>query len=481
MINFKILNEKHYFILILLLMFFVGFFSLDRSIWIDEASILVNISEVDFLDMFKPLPYYTQASPLIPLLFQKVIYNLSNGDFFILRLCTHLLSFVFVIVFLAEIAKEKELDWKVWLSTLTLPLYGFLYYSTEIKHYTFEFSSSLFLILSFIYYLKNKNNKAFLFSLAALSLGFSNIIPLGIILAFIFTLKFINKEKINTYLKYFIVSLVLILVKYFYMKYLTSYQISEHPDAYLSRGLIQDTKSLIFSVIEAHGKYLTLLTAISLLYGLLPSKENKFYRNFSLLCLAIFTSVFILKITSLYPVVSGRHVFWLVPFSITLSSLFIKSVISKGKHTKKILIVLAIPLFITNSMKFIENNERTANNALISKTNELCHLDSVNLISTDWSYRVILAYKNDLDSNCLIKTSLSKTTTSPSYKALFLEKLKHFKEGAKNYLIMSHVDIKHEYDHPLGYYEFKEHLIESNLHYKVYFYDKGVAILYIYK
>jgi hypothetical protein len=482
MINFKTMNEKYYFILILLLIFFVGFISLDRSLWVDEALILVNIAKLDFLDMFKPLPYYDQASPLIPMFYQKLIYKLSNGNFFILRLCTLLLSFTFVIMFLCQIAKEKEkeLDWKIWLSTLTLPMYTFLYYSTEIKHYIFEFTSSLFLILSFIYYLKNKNNKAFLFSLAALSLGFSNIIPIGIILVVIFALKFINKEKSYDYFKYFIISLVIVLAKYFYMKYLTSYQISVH-DVYLSKGLIQDTKSLISSVIDAHGKYLTFLTAISLLYGLFTSKENKFYKNFLLLYLIIVTSVLILKISSLYPVISGRHVFWLVPFSITLSSLFIKSVISKGKHTNKILIVLATGLFIINSMKFIEYNENTANNALISKINELCSIETNNIIGAPITERVLYVYQNKLASNCIRNDLILKL--SPSLKLSFytvlMERLSLLNHKKENYLIFTHFNIK-----DAGHARNKDlmrALKEYNLNYNIYFDDKNVAILYIYE
>jgi hypothetical protein len=480
MINFKTLDEKYYFILIILLMFFVGFLALNRSLWVDEAMILINISEVDFLDMFKPLPYYTQASPLAPMFFQKVIYNLSDGNFFIVRFCTHLISFVLVIIFLLEISREKELDWRVWLSTLTLTLYTFLLYSTEIKHYTFEFSSSLLLILSFIYYLKNENNKAFLFSLAAISLGFSNIIPFGIILTAIFTLKLINKEKTNAYLKYFILSLVIVLAKYLYMKYLTSYQISTH-DVYLSKGLIQDTKSLFVSVASIHGIYLILLTAISLLYGLLSSKENKFYRNFSLLYLAIVTSVFILKITSLYPVISGRHVFWLVPFSITLSSLFIKSVINKGKHTKKILIVLVIPLFITNSMKFIKYNENTANNALVSKISALCSLDTTNIIGGPLSDRVLYLYRNELESNCIknyfnLNLSASKELF---FYTVSMKRLSLFNNEKDNYLILTHFDIKNT-EHK-RYKGLMRSLKEYNLNYNIYFDDKNVAILYIYK
>jgi hypothetical protein len=461
-------------------MFFVGSLSLGRSLWIDEAMLLVNVSEVNFHDMFKPLPYYTQASPLIPIFFQKVIYSLSNGNFFSLRLYTLLLSFIFVIIFSFKISREKELDWKVWLSILTLPLFTFLFYSTEIKHYIFEFSSSLFLILSFIYYMKNENNKAFLFSLAALSLGFSNIIPFGIILAVIFALKLINKEKTNSYLKYFIISLVIVLAKYLYMKYLTSYQISNH-DVYSSKGLIQDTKSLIESVVQIHGKYLILLTAISLLYGLLPSKENKFYRNFSLLYLAIVTSVFILKITSLYPVIYGRHVFWLVPFSITLSSLFIKIVISKGRHTKKILIVLAIPLFISNTITFIKNNEGTANKALISKVNELCSLDKTNIIGAPMSDQVLYVYRNKLESNCIrndliLNLSASKKSAFYTRSMKRLSLLNHEKD---NYLILTHFSFKST-DYP-KYKDLIRALKQYNLNYNIYFNDKNVAILYLYK
>lgn len=478
MIKFKFQDVKYGYMLILLVMFFIGLLSLNRSLWIDEAMILVNVSEVDFYDMLKPLPYYTQASPLIPLFFQKLIYNLSGGDFYILRLCSYVFSFSLVMFFLSSISKGKELDWKLWLATLTLSVYTFLYYSTEIKHYLFEFSSSLLLILSFINYFKNENKRAFLFSIVAIFLGFSNIIPLGIILVFIFAFKIINKEKIHIYMRYFMVSLALLLAKYLYMKYLVSYQISGH-DVYLSKGLIKDTRSLLSSVVVAHGIPLILLASISLLYGLLSSRENVFFRSFSLLYLAIITSVFVLKITSLYPVVSGRHIFWLVPFSITLSSLFVSAVINKGRNFKGMLIILGTIIFIIQSIKFVDNNEHTENNALISKVNELCLLDSVNLISTDWSGRVIRAYKKDLDSSCVIGSNdVSKST---SYEELFLERLKLFKSGMKNYLIISHIDIHKEYDHPKGYYKYKEYLIEKNLNFKTIFYAKNVAILYIYE
>lgn len=479
MIKSEIVNKYIFSIIILLILFFVGFTSLDRSLWIDEAMIFVNISEVEFSDILQPLPYYTQASPVLPFALQSLTSSIDSTGFFSLRLYTLLFSFFCICIFILQL--PKKILPHIWLLILTLSTIPFLYYSTEIKHYAFEFASSLFLIISFFSYLKKESKSAFIYSIISLLLGFSNIIPFGIMLFLVLYFEIKDNKKDFSYYKYFIVSFLGLITSYSYMKYLTENQISSH-DVYISQGIISDTITLLYSVIGAHGIYLILLTAIALVYGLLSNKES-LYHKFSLFYLGIVFSVFVLKILSLYPIISSRHVYWLLPFSVTLSAFLFQHIIDNFKKPRIYIYIIFIFIFCYNSYVFIKTEEITANNSLINEINVICDINSVNIITPDWSSRVTSAYKSEIKKGCEVNTTPIKSIDQENdYRADFLENLALFEDGSENYLVLSHIDVKKDYPYnDNGYYEFKKLLSDKGLSYKIYFYDKNVAILYIYK
>lgn len=475
------INEKYFISFILISLFAAGCLALTRSLWVDEAMIFVNIKEINFSDIFNPLPYYTQASPVVPLAFHKLLYYIFGSNFFAIRLFSLVISVLSVLVFIYNL--PKYISKTTWLIALLTATYSFLLYSTEMKHYIFEFIGSLFLINSYFFYISKSYLKGFTFSIIGITLGFSNIIPMGIVAGFILLLNLQSKNSDTKYLKYFLLSLIALAFSYYYMKYLTLIQIESHK-VYLSSGIIIDTIRLMYSALDAHGKALTLLAAFSLIFGISKFNKNKYFKNFAFLYLFIILAVYILKLTALYPVISGRHLIWLVPFSITLCGMFLQNISLRLNTTKfrNTIIIFSIIIisafFIRQSSKYSTNSENTANNKLIKNINTLCKQDNVNLISTEWADRVLNAYKDKLVDSCDI--AILKPLVEAPYKESFIKKLNLYNKNSNNFLILSHLDINREYDHvKLGndYYKYNEYIISKGLRYTVYFYDKQVAIL----
>ena len=473
MIYKELLKKNLLAILVIVSLFTVALFSLDRSMWVDEAMLFVNMAEIEFINIFEPLPYYDQASPVLPLAIQMLAQSIFNFDFVSLRLVSLLLSLTALIIFIFNLPKEVSKN--IWLSTLTFAIVTFLYYATEIKHYSFEFSSSLFLLITYFSYLNKKYLKGFFFSIIGLMLGFSNIIALGVIVGFILLYKIKNKELDIKFIKYFSASIALLLPTYLGMKYLTESQISY--DVYSSKGLIGDTIHLFKVVYGAHGIYLTLMIASLLPAALLSAKNEKILYTFSLFYLCLIFFIFILKITSFYPVISSRHLYWLSPFSITLVALTFQMLINKYRLNKNALLFVCIFFFIINSYRYINNNEHTANNRLIYEVNQLCIQKDVNLIGAPVSDKVLYTYQKSYDSSCF-STNVDISVQGHFYHRL-MKRLELFDYSKRNYLVFTHFDIT-EVDH--SYYGWLQEALKlKGLNYEIYYQGKNVAILHVFK
>jgi hypothetical protein len=473
-------ERKLFYVLLLLVMFVMGCFSSTRGLWGDEASLLANIVEIDFKDILEPLPFYAQASPLLPLLLQKATFDLTGGDIYILRLSILATSFFAVIFFLRIANRSVDYDWRFWVLGLSLSTFPYLLYSTEIKHYIYEFVSSLFIILGYLALWQKKQKEALCFILLSLLWGFSNLIPVGMLILFWTALDWFDGQRRFPNILRLIMCGVVLGLFYVHLKFLTAYQVSSYQDVYSAKGFIGDAKDLIRSAVGIHGLPLLVLTCTSLIVGLTRNKLDKFYFSLSLFYVSIVSAICLLKFLGKYPVIYDRHLLWLVPFSISLSSLFIKSFLSDLKWKTWSTNLFCLGVFIVGGIKVVFY-ERIESNELIAKAEKLCNHKSVNLIGAPNFDKFLYSYKSSIGIDC-VNSDISlfpSRDLKDSYPEIINDRIGLFDRGKENYLILPHFDLgkdEHRRNKSLN-----ESLASKGLKYEVHFQGKSVAILRIYE
>lgn len=334
-------------LLLIGLSIFVVYQMTHRSIWLDEALLLKSIlNNKSFLDFINPLPYYNQAEPFTASLFFKFVTNSISDHFQIIRLSIALLL-VIAITPLLSIFKKNMFGQLILMLVIFANLFTFGLYFTEIKHYAFEIFASCFMVYSI--YLYDKTNKLIIAGLIisiSVVIGFSTLIPAIIILGYILLVEYKRSKRLfrKDIVFVFGFSLLMIIITYVHMKVLTVPQVSNY-GVYLSKGFIGDLKKLAIAAFSAYGKSFMFIASIATIYALFTNKKL-FLFKLNIIFLVIILVVFIGKLTGVYPVVGGRHLVWLLPFSIVITTLAIVDSLKEGKSHKYVGYLLTIGLLI---------------------------------------------------------------------------------------------------------------------------------------
>ncbi|MFZ2096372.1 MAG: hypothetical protein WAV05_07010, partial [Anaerolineales bacterium] len=122
------------------------FYIINRSLWLDEASLALNIVNRSFPDLLKPLDYYQGAS-LGFLFVQKIIGSLLGYKDYVLRfipLIAGLVSIFLMFVVSKKIGRQISPYICLGLFVLSPRL---IYYSSELKQYSTDVLATLLLLI----------------------------------------------------------------------------------------------------------------------------------------------------------------------------------------------------------------------------------------------------------------------------------------------------------------------------------------------
>jgi hypothetical protein len=144
-----------YLLIVLGIIFRVVQYLYNRSLWLDESFIALNLMNRSFLELLKPLDF-GQAAPLGFILIEKIVTFIFGNSEYALRLFP-LVSGIISIFLFYEIIKR-------WLDEKAVPIALILfvvserliYFSSEVKQYSSDVMISLFLIFVFIVYLEEE-------------------------------------------------------------------------------------------------------------------------------------------------------------------------------------------------------------------------------------------------------------------------------------------------------------------------------------
>lgn len=154
-------------------------FIYNRSLWLDESYLALNIMNRSHFELLQTLDY-CQVAPILFLQIEKIFSSLMGNSEFVLRLFP-LISYLGSIYFIYKILKILNLN--IYIIIVSLSIYMFnepiIYYSSEVKQYMIDV-----LVLSIMYYLilksyKNIINKYFLLGvLGVIGIFLSNVSPI---------------------------------------------------------------------------------------------------------------------------------------------------------------------------------------------------------------------------------------------------------------------------------------------------------------
>lgn len=172
-------------------------FLINRSLWLDEASLALNIINRDFIELLSPLDYM-QSAPILFLFIEKMTSLLFSGSEYGLRILP-LVSFLFSSYLLAIILQSIYKNSLSIVFGLSLFFFNhtLLYYSSEVKQYMTDVFLQCFLLYISIVFKVPKTTKHCI-ALSILGVGaifLSNVAPVILVTSGIYLLYIYIKEK----------------------------------------------------------------------------------------------------------------------------------------------------------------------------------------------------------------------------------------------------------------------------------------------
>jgi hypothetical protein len=154
-------------------------FIYNRSLWIDEAMLALNIIDRTYFELLKPLDY-AQVAPILFLLIEKFFSTLLPNTEYGLRIFPFL-CFLSAIYFFYKIIKRQFRNTYAIIIALSLFVFNavFVYYSSEVKQYMADVA----VLLAFFYlilkdYQQEKNRYYALGITGVISIFLSNVAPI---------------------------------------------------------------------------------------------------------------------------------------------------------------------------------------------------------------------------------------------------------------------------------------------------------------
>lgn len=292
-----------------------------RSVWMDEAMLLKNIIEINNpADFAAPLPYYDQAEPVLASVFFKAVMAVFHYDIRALRLSVLTLSLLLVAP-VALLFRQHRWGLFVFLVALIGNSFSTGFHFTELKFYFLEMSGSFLAILA-IREAEERHDIYWVLLVAGLIslLGFSTLIIAGGLLVYAGVWYVIRDDGSQRAYKIggFLLACAYVALSYLHMKYMTSYQLSNY-STYASAGHLDALKSVMRALLGAYGKALMIVSVVSSLMLLVFGRRGYLYSVNLFFCTLVLV-VLAGKVMGFYPATYPRHVIWLVPMSLVIST-----------------------------------------------------------------------------------------------------------------------------------------------------------------
>ena len=361
--------------LILLLFIILGFvlalvnFFHFRSLWIDEASLALNIVNKPVKELLKPLDY-EQVAPIGFLLVEKAFSSLFGNTDWSLRIFPLLLFFPSVyLIYKLALLIFKEKSFALFAAAFFSLSYYPLYYSAEVKQYMVDVFICLGITLSTLLLSKNtgKSNWGYYALIGIVSVWFSNI---SVILLFSAGLYFLynNRKKKENYVAAIVVigSWILSFAIYYFL-FIYNHPSQEfmvdfwsNANAFLPQNIF--SKEFLWALYDKLTELLKLFHYRLIIVFILICIPGLFFllrkkKEISFLILSPILIHLVLSYLKLYPF-HGRLILYLYPFLVLIlvSCLRLFYNLLKPKLQQLAIYFLLVPLLLNIVNIFHKNN-----------------------------------------------------------------------------------------------------------------------------
>lgn len=385
-------NPQFILTVLLYLIIFIGAFLaiyqfiFNRSLWLDEASLALNIINKSFIELTEPLDYY-QVAPIGFLFIEKISVLLLGKNELALRifpLISFLISIPFFYLLSSKLVKNNLIALiSTSIFSTSLVLLGF---SSEVKQYSLDVFFTIIILYSSLSLQPNKKKSLFIYAIIGIvAIWFSNA---SIIILFVVGVYYIYFEvyKNKNYKILFSFLFWAVSFSIYYYLFIHNHPTKEMMTIYWEKAFLPlnpfskdfynfflvATKNIYYYFLSSTPFWLIPLT-ISLSAVVFMLKQKKYFILY--FCLAPISVHLILSGFKLYPF-SGRLILYILPliiliFSIGLYNLF-EFTNRKILILPKLLIILPIlimlyPIYlkfpiqkeeIKSSLFYIEKNIR---------------------------------------------------------------------------------------------------------------------------
>lgn len=348
--------------LVIIITAFVGFFVAifqyiyNRSVWLDEAKLALNILDRDYLGLMQPLDS-GQIAPILFLWIERFNIQVFGSNELALRLfplLAFLISIILVIKVTTLITKNKMI---VWYTTALFCLSPrLIYYASEIKQYSIDVMVLLLLYYVFFKAYKTNNNKRLVLIVTGLlTICLSNISVLVLFTLGCYTLVF-EKKKIKElvlpivfWVGAFIVYYALFIYKHPNAVIMKSYWsfafMPNNPFNIAFWSWVWQTFKTIFVYLLGFVSlfYIYLIMLLFYLFSIIILIKKRAYKICFLVMFPILLHL-VLSMLKLYPF-APRLVLYQVPLYLLTIGFGLNSILNYGKEKFNYKLVIAFTLF----------------------------------------------------------------------------------------------------------------------------------------
>lgn len=347
-----------------------------KSLWLDESFLALNINNKSYLELLKPLDY-NQVAPFGFLVIEKIFVQLLGNNEYSLRLFPFICGIISLFLFF-NIAKHL-LGKEAFLIALTLfSLSGYLIcYSAEVKQYSIDVTTILFLYAITVYFQSQRlkiNHIASFGIIGATIIWFSHpsafvLASIGICLS-LFSLK--RKEWIRIVQLSIVFTIWLLSFAIFYlitfhndtstgnietMQHAWAGGFTPFPPTSLSdiRWFISTFFNIFKNPTGLHFAGIATLTFIIGCTSMFSKNKQWFFLLLSPVVITLIVSGF-----HLYPI-SGRLLLFIVPAVLLFIAEGAESIVNKTRHTFPIIGIILLCLLLSQPILKAGYNLMTQN------------------------------------------------------------------------------------------------------------------------
>ena len=342
-----------------------------RSFWIDESMLAISIMESG-LSPFEPLTAHNQISPWGFVLITRLVSALFGAGDLQFRLPGILVYFTAMGAFFLFLRKRfgVMIAFAFTFVMLSNPL--LLRYSTEFKHYVYEFSFSILLLISYLEMREKTPGAVYVYAISAgLSIFFG--ISIIIIIAAIFTAGMLLRMKLSIkkaflsgwfylHLLFFAVFLVWYTVsitpnlKYNLLNYPHIYNVDlDFSKLWNVTHWGKAYNILLSSILEPHGViFLLSITVAGFLYF---ADAIDLRSPIITIPVLIYLFVYLLNFAGLYPILLDRHLLFILPVVYLLFAFLVHQLAALAKN-QSVKIIISVVLISFSTRILVDNHTR---------------------------------------------------------------------------------------------------------------------------